>query len=306
MRGLRSSALSVALLSSMSIACGGSDLAQEWQLDRLRILAVRAVPAEPQPGELVTFERLLYVPPDTTLDGVTWFGCIPDGSVGFGCEIDTSVLEQFETFDFATASQEEITELFTTLQEAGFIGFEPGFDPTWLAPPDALDGFTDAQKQEGVNAIVNITALPTDAAEDEVELALKRVPVSENDTPNSNPDVTNITMRGDGFVSGTGTEADPYVVKAGGEVRLFPEVPDEAYETYTYLTSTGEVEERAEEPYWSWYTDGGEFAQNISLPPYDYATYTAPDESGWVGLIAVVMRDRRGGMGWYQVRVTVE
>ena len=55
-------------LALSAAGCGGSDLAQEWQLDRLRILAVRATPAEPRPGDTVTFDRLLYVPPDTTLE----------------------------------------------------------------------------------------------------------------------------------------------------------------------------------------------------------------------------------------------
>jgi len=295
-----------ALVALFSIGCGDSTLAQEWQLDRLRVLAVRATPAEPQPGELVSFDSLLYVPPDTTLDGVTWFGCIPEGDIGFGCELDTSVLEDFENIDPATASPEELAELFTQLQEAGFIGYEPGFDPMWQVPADALDGFTDAEKQEGVNAIVNITAIPAGGAEDDVELALKRVPVSLADTPNHNPDVTGIDISGAGFVSGTGTTADPYVLKAGGEMKLHPVIADDAVEDYTYLTSTGETESRTEEPYYAWYTDGGEFEQNISLPPYNYATYTAPKESGWSGIVVVVMRDRRGGMGWKQVTVTVE
>ena len=304
MHMLRTTALALPLL--FASGCGNSDLAQEWQLDRLRILAVRAVPAEPQPGDTVTFERLLYVPPETTLEAVTWFGCIPDGGIGFGCEIDPTILDSFADFDFASASPAELNELFTALQEAGFIGTEPGFPPTWEAPADALDGYTDAQKQEGVNAIINITAIPEGAADDDIELAYKRLPVSENDTPNHNPEVTTITMQGAGFVSGAGTEDDPYVLKPGGEVKLYPEVPDETYEEYTYVTTEGTVETRTEEPYWAWYTDGGEFAQSVSLPPYAYATYTAPKRSGWSGLIAVVMRDRRGGMGWAQVRATVE
>lgn len=293
-------------LLALTVGCGGSDLAQEWQLDRLRILAVRAVPAEPRPGDTVSFERLLYVPPEQTLESVTWFGCIPEGDVGFGCSLDPSVLEDFQNLDFETATPEELGELFAALEAAGFIGAEPGFAPTWTAPVDALDGLSDAQKQEGRNAIVNITAVPTDAAEEDIELALKRVPVSENDTPNHNPEVTAILVSGPGLMGGSGTEADPYLLKKGAEVQLTPEVPEEAYEPYTYLTSTGEVEDRFEEPYWSWYTDGGEFSQNISLPPYAYVAWTAPEKSGWEGLIAVVMRDRRGGMGWKQVWVQVQ
>lgn len=305
MRKLRSSVFA-ATLGLISSGCGGSDLAQEWQLDRLRILAVRAVPAEPRPGDTVVFERLLYVPPETSLETVTWFGCVPVGSVGFGCDFDPSVLDSFADVDFATATPEELTALFTALEEAGFIGAEPGFDPVWQAPADALEGLTEGQRQEGRNAIVNITAVPVGGAEDDIELALKRVPVSENDTPNHNPVVLDVSMSGKGFIGGTGTADDPYVVRSGGEVQLDPVLAEDSVEEYTFFTSTGELETRTEEPYWSWYTEGGEFAQNISLPPYAYATYTAPAEPGWTGLVAVVMRDRRGGMGWAQVQVAVE
>ncbi|HCH65258.1 MAG TPA: hypothetical protein DFR83_20805, partial [Deltaproteobacteria bacterium] len=277
--------------------CGGSDLAQEWQLDRLRVLAVRATPAEPRPGDTVTFERLLYVPPETTLETVTWFGCLPDGSIGFGCEFDPSILDAFADLDFASATPEELAELFAALEAAGFIGAEPGFAPTWQAPEDALEGLSDSQRQEGRNAIVNITAVPSENAADDTELALKRVPVSENDTPNTNPNVLGIEVEGKGFLGGSGTEEDPYLLEPRAEVQLSPTLADDAIEEYTYITTTGAIEARTEVPYWSWYTDGGQFAQNISLPPYNYATYTAPDASGWTGLIAVVMRDRRGGMG---------
>ncbi len=301
----------VALATLLSVGCGGSDMAQEWQLDRLRVLAVRATPAEPRPGDTVTFDSLVYVPPDVILDGVTWFGCVPTDSIGFGCEIDPTVLDGFAELDLATASPTELAELFTALEEAGFIGYQPGFDPIWQAPLDALDGLDDALRQEGRNAIVNITAIPKDGEEDDIELAYKRVPVSENDTPNHNPDVLGITVEGKGFVGGAGTVEDPFVLKAGEEVELAPVLADDAIEEYTYLTSTGAVESRTEEPYWSWYTEGGEFGQNISLPflpesPFTYATYTAPKQSGWTGLVAVVMRDRRGGMGWAQVQVLVE
>ena len=44
-------------LTLSAAGCGGSDLAQEWQLDRLRILAVRAT-GEPRPGDTVC-DRLL-------------------------------------------------------------------------------------------------------------------------------------------------------------------------------------------------------------------------------------------------------
>lgn len=286
--------------------CNGSDLAQEWQLDRLRVLAVKATPAEPQPGDVVTFDSLIYVPPSDTLEGVSWFGCIPEGDIGFGCEVDTSILAEFEDIDPTTATPEELAELFAAAQEAGLLGFQPGLDPVWAVPPDALDGLTDAQAQEGVYGIINITALPEGAEEDDIELAFKRVPVSLADTPNHNPELVEVTASGPGFVSGTGTADDPLVLAAGKDVELLPVLSDDSVEEYTFLTSTGATETRTEEPYFAWYTEGGDLAQNISLPPYNYITLTAPKQSGWSGLVAVVVRDRRGGMDWHTLQVTVQ
>ena len=68
--------------STLALAgCGANGLAQAWQLDRVRILGVRATPAEPRPGDRVTFESLVYTPAETQLGGVLWFACLPEGGV---------------------------------------------------------------------------------------------------------------------------------------------------------------------------------------------------------------------------------
>ena len=55
--------------------CGGSEMAEEWQLDRLRILGAQATPAEPAPGETVTFESLVFVPEESELESLLWMAC---------------------------------------------------------------------------------------------------------------------------------------------------------------------------------------------------------------------------------------
>ncbi len=64
-------------------------------------------------------------------------------------------------------------------------------------------------------------------------------------------------------------------------------------------------ETRAEEPYFSWYTEGGSFDQPFSLHPSTDVEYTVPKED-FSGFVVVVMRYRRGGMAWQVLRVTNE
>ncbi|NCG22432.1 MAG: hypothetical protein GWP91_25735, partial [Rhodobacterales bacterium] len=205
--------------------CGANTMAQEWQLNRLRILAVRSIPAEPQPGDRVTFESLVYVPTGQSLEGVLWFGCIPQGDIGFGCTFDESALADLEGLDPRTTDPTELAAALEALEEAGFIGFEPFLAPAWQVPLDALGGLTDAQRQEGVNAIINLTATPgfEDGSEPDsadIEIAYKRIPISEAETPNHNPTITDVQVGGPGFIEGTGSADDPLRIKAGQTVTM--------------------------------------------------------------------------------------
>ncbi|MEC7948212.1 MAG: hypothetical protein VX265_11660, partial [Myxococcota bacterium] len=77
----------------------------------MRILGVRATPAEPRPGDRVTFESLVYTPAETQLGGVLWFACLPEGADDFGCELDPSVADLFND-DIEDLSPEEQAALY--------------------------------------------------------------------------------------------------------------------------------------------------------------------------------------------------
>lgn len=289
------------LLPLVLAGCTSSDMAESWQLDRLRILAVRAEPAEPRPGETVAFSSLLYLPEGAALDGVIWFACLPESADDFGCMLSAGAFEDFAEVDPADLSPEELAELMQAAIEAGLIGFEPFLPPSWTAPADALDGLDEREQIEGVSAVVNVTAIPS-GAEDEgdLELAYKRVPVSLAVTPNENPDIAGLLV--DGEPAGPDT---PFAASRGKEYDIEPVLGTGAVETYTYVSSDGETEERTEEPYFTWYAEGGAFYQPFSLYPHSKAVWTAP-ESAWEGLVVVVMRDRRGGMAWSSFTATVD
>ncbi|RME27497.1 MAG: hypothetical protein D6798_04415 [Deltaproteobacteria bacterium] len=290
--------------------CGGSSLSQSWQLDRLRVLAVQAEPAEPRPGEEVRFESLTYLPPDQQLELTAWFACLPDQATEFGCELDASALDSLSGVDPESLTPEEQAGLLQQLLDAGLIGVEPWFAPTWVAPEDALDGLSDTERLEGVSAVVNLTAMPTGAQDEgDFEIAYKRLPISEALTPNHNPDI--VAFRVDGKVFAPGGTVG---VNWGQPLEIEPILADDALETYTYRTSEGVDEERTEEPFVTWYVEAGRFDQPYSLYPNLPVTWTAPlsAEEVYVGdgsveswrLIAVI-RDRRGGMGHAELTVEI-
>ncbi|MGC6510021.1 MAG: hypothetical protein ACON4U_16470 [Myxococcota bacterium] len=301
-------------------ACGGEQLSQTWQLDRLRILGAKVTPAEPRPGEAVSFESLIFAPEGVELETVSWFSCLPVGANNFGCDLDPAILETlFEQFE--NLSEEELGQLFGMLfavqgdiaslpdeplyeplkaaYYAGFSGFEPDFMLGWTAPEDALDGLSEREQKEGLSAITTLTAVPTNADnEDEFEIAYKRFPVSLADTPNHNP--TMDILKVDGTMVN-----EVFYAESEKTYSISPVLSPDSVEDYDYVTPEGDIETRTEEPYFLWYTEGGSFDINFSLYPYSKVEWTAP-KGPFEGIIISVIRDRRGGMDWEAIKVVVE
>ncbi len=282
------------------LGCQSIDLSQEWDLDRLRLLAVRAEPAEPRPGEAVTFTSLGYAPGGRVWSAI-WFACVAASETG--CSFDASLLDGID--DIESMTPEEQAELFAALQAAGLIGFEPGFAPAWTVPEDALAGLTEAEALEGTSATVQVTlSTATADREGETELVLRRVPVSLAPTPNTNPDVGTFEVQGNALAAGTSLTAD-----IGREYEIVATLAGEL-EEYAYVTTDGVSETRTEELEWRWYTDNGTLAAPLSVevddttPTSDTVLWT-PDASGH-GVLHAVVLDGRGGMGWWSVAVTVE
>lgn len=266
------------------LACGEDTLSPEWELDRLRLLAVRAEPAEPKPGDTVTFTSLRFVPEGEDWTAI-WFACVVFEESG--CDIDMSALEGLDT----AIGPDDIE----ALMEAGFIGFEPGMTPTWIVPPDALDDLSEDERLEGRSATVQVTL----ATESDTELVVRAIPVSLATTPNTNPDVGSLTL--DSLVLDPETSV---LVDGGAALDLVATFAGDL-ETYTYVTTDGETEERTEELEWRWYASGGTLSTGEGDETTGEATWTTPDAAGEYTIAAVVL-DGRGGMGWWSQTVTVE
>lgn len=279
------------------LGCDVPQFHEEWELDRLRLLAVRAEPAEPRPGDVVSFTSLRFVPDDAEWSA-SWIACV-DGDTE-GCTIDEDLLSQLEHAD--ELSDAELLALFAALQAAGFVGVEPGMPLGWIVPTDALDGLDDAERLEGRSATVTINL----ATEDDAELVLKSIPVSEATTPNHNPDLTPLTFDGVPVVEGTRLVVDR-INNLDVGVAL-----DGEPETYEYVTTAGEAETRTEAPSFRWYVSGGVltsaeagFSIGDDGSTESEMVWTTPDEPGVYTLAAVVL-DGRGGMGWRSLEVEVD
>ncbi len=288
--------MSLLLLSLLS-GCSVLEMAQTWQLDRLRILGAQAEPAEAKPGDTVTFRSLTFIPETQALESVIWFGCLPTTATSFGCTLDPSLMDSFED---PPEDPEEQLALFEQLQEAGFLGVEPDFPPQWTVPENALDSLIEEDKTEGLSAFINITAIPSDSQEEEdIELAYRRMPISLNPQPNQNPTLANFLVNDVEYA-----EDEIFYAKVGEIYTLDIVLEDGSVEDYPYINIEGSEEIRTEEPYFTWYTQKGTFYQYFSLYPYNEVEWTAPNEAH-VGKIIVVVRDRRGGMNWSWLQVEV-
>lgn len=271
------------------------DLSPGWLVDRTRVLGIRAEPPEVTPGQEATFQALIPDPEGGDLS-VIWLACPldpEDGGIGFGCELD------FGAVDFETAPPEE-------LEAIGFIGFEPFIQPAYTPDATLLEGLDLEARSEGVFVLIQVSALPPEVLEEDVEevdfnaveAGYKRLVVSEAATPNHNPALADFTV--DGHVAPAGT-----VVKldAGQDYELAIGLQDDGIEAYTFLNSSGVVEDRVEEPYAKWYSTGGTVNEEITLHPFMQSTWTAPEEEE-DGTWFTVVRDRRGGISWREVAWT--
>ena len=264
------------------------------------MLAVKAEPAEAQPGEDVTFSALVYSPDGEAVPTI-WFACLPDSATDFGCDIDPALMDELEGLDPENMDPDELAELYAQLVAAGLIGVTPYFEPTWTAPAEALDGLDELAAQEGVSAVITVQAAPTDAeSADDVELAYKRLPISLAETPNHNPDFVSWTVGGETMEDGATVTVSP-----GDTLSIAAVIADDAVEDYVYVDEDGQRETRTEEPYFTWYASDGEFDDTTTLYPLNAVRFSAPSQASSTTL-AVTIRDRRGGMGWATLTVVTE
>ncbi|MCP4809888.1 MAG: hypothetical protein GY913_08080 [Proteobacteria bacterium] len=268
------------------LGCNVGELSQPSEVDRTRVLGIKATPAEPAPGEAARI-RSLAVDPVEGIQTVIYFGCLITESDSFGCE-DLEVLGTYE----------------------------PGGPvPSFTTPEDALDGMTDEEKEDGLNYLLQFLAVPNgvdletaleseDADAAEIgESGFKRVPVSLNSNPNDNPKITGLRFD-DAFEVENG---DTLVLTHGQTYDIEVLLSADSVQDYVYTNSDGETEDRTEEPYFSFHATQGDVVNPWSLYPFGTYEYTAPvDPDPSDGQLWIVTRDRRGGQDWIELNLRFE
>lgn len=282
--------IALLLLSACVIDSGAyprpRDLEDSWEVTRLRLLGVAAEPPEATVGETVRFSALL-ADPSGVAETTVWLACPTTEATPFGCPVDLF------SVDMETATPDELAAL-------GLIGVQPYFEPVYTPSADLLDDADTRQRENGVFVTVQAMALPAGALEGEsfdfteVESGTKLLVVSETSTPNHNPRITGWTIDALPVPDGAIVEVDP-----GQGYDLGAVLAEDAVEDYVAMLSDGTLVESTEEPYISWYATRGELVDAWTIYPYHQATWVAPDDSGAEGTWYAVVRDRRGGMGWW-------
>jgi hypothetical protein len=285
----------VLVLLALVLSACGTDFELQSEIRRVRVLAVRAEPAEvlvdptlssfPAP---VTFSSLA-VTPDGRPVTVTYALCRftntnpYDGS----CPGDTSVPLPEGVLSFQDPGvQAVLNEALQALNPGGGGG-----------PPDPNDPRFREGLAQGVPFFIGYVATDGSGTPEGTERGIRRLTARAAPAPNQNPQVADILVNGvplsGPLPPGTELSFQPLLAEGSAEV---------------YETAEGP---RTEQVFYSWYATGeGEVQALRSLEPVgdrpgdpttDYETPATPGSvTFWV-----VARDGRGGVGWLSRTVDV-
>jgi hypothetical protein len=280
-------------------------------VNKLRVLAARAEPAEVQPGKVTQLTGLVVDPSRTAKPTVFWIACDPDPfNQGRTACATTDTFSDPSTIDLSTG------ELPAGMH---FIGL--GDRAAYFAPPRLFDVLEadDPIRQTGTPALVLMLAIGEEVSplakqeelaavfervrnkETDAVIALFRVMVTEKAVPNQNPEFS--------FVRYGDDEPPPnaHVLFAPDELRIFTAgMTDASYETYRQSSPTETDVEKVERGQVAWFSTHGrlseeavaldsEVPEEFTAPGYDPMDLVPPDRGG---MLWAVLRDSRGGITW--------
>lgn len=308
MRGLASSLV----LAFSAVACGDSFTPYN-EVRELRVLAMRASPASPAPGETTTLDALVVSPSGEALTYAwSWCPLVGTASEGYPCLVDEAALRAeldqasagigatLPTFDLgidATATLPHTVSPLIWQQVCGSL-------QSWGLAAAELDCLT-------AFPVTVLLKVQTATAELRAKKTV-RLRYDVDGAGNNNPTVTGLALqRPQGSVTlddlGTATAA----ADTAHDLRL--DVPETAAESVT--EADGSVSR--ERLLFTWFLDTGtmdaerttfidgqvsleEAAQNIWTTPRAAEIAVNP-ATFWV-----VVHDSRGGVAWTSARVTIE
>jgi hypothetical protein len=306
---MRSLTLFAALLST---ACG-SDFAPYNEVASLRVLAIRATPAWPAPGETATLDALVVSPGGAAVTYAwSWCPLIGPAAAGAPCLVDEATLR-------ATLDQ-SLPGSGATLPSYDRGALEIASLPNTVSPPllrgicTSLKAHSAAASDVACDDTFPVTIELTIRTSTEEVRATKtmRLRYDATSATNDNPAVLGLALGGpDGAVpvDSNGTASVP--VETDTELRL--DVPESSAETFTAMDGRSSRERLL----MTWFVDSGATDKErttfidgeVSLDLATRNTWTTPaakDVGENPASLWVVVHDSRGGVSWTSGTVTLE
>lgn len=274
-----------------------------------RVLGIVADPPEAHPGEVITVHALLGGMRGTPR--TTWVACVAPEASGL----------PFGLPSFGTATSES-----GCFGDAAFglamLG-EGATARVWI-PPGVLDNLplligrlggnlspaTVQQITQQVGLVFSFGL--TVEVDGRTVRAMKRVVISNRVPPNRNPPAPRLTFNGVPVGPRAGdpetceaTGGGAITARPGQAVDLAPTTDESTWaETYPVLTTAGELIERREIGFYSWFATAGSFNSDLTQSPARDNRWTAPAAAGpqnfWV-----ILRDGHGGTSGCRFEVRV-
>jgi hypothetical protein len=277
--------LVLVLAALFTAGCDDNDFELQSELARVRVLAIKAEPAElaftgqDTPPAPVSFSSLSYSPTGAQV-AVTYALCFAGNpyDAAFECPGKDGLPLPDGRLDLTDpAVQEVLTALASALGDQVDAG------------GGAVD--VEAALRVGIPLVVGYEARDGSEGPTGLERGTRRITLRQTAQPNANPVITEVQVDG-------GVPAGP--LPAATELALRPLLAEGSLERYA-AADGGEV---TEQPFYSWYATGdGELQQLRSLEPTGgrpgepTVEYLTPSTAQRV-TVYVVARDERGGTGW--------
>lgn len=305
------------LVSFALLALAGCDYGfrPETLVENMRLLGIRAEPADLAPGETARLDALVLDPSRPgQKNTVLWLGCDPDPfNLNRSACSDFSVLADAGAVFSPDAGLPDGVHVIGFNENAAYSASANVFDA--LPPGDErrVSGtvgqalaFAIAEEVSPTATEEELRALFTRVQNKEVRsvTALFRVRISESPERNQNPTLSTLFVAREAW-----PRAAHVTVLPGEKVELDADAPDAAFERFTNVTPSG-VEEKTERILLAWYSTAGRFTEERTAVREAVKTvFTAPGgedaqdpvPTSREGTLFVVLRDTRGGQAWEQV-----
>lgn len=294
-----------------------------YSVEGLRVLAVHADPPDLAPGQSTSLSALVVDPtaPERR-NTLIWLACNPDPT-----QLDQPECAKYDTLKAfqGVGGDAGMTQLPAGLVPLGMTtpAGVPQFPIFYKAPEDTFSQVPegDPRRVKGTLAVVLMLAIAEEppaswppkeqdlldllerASSKQVPsvLTVKRLRVSENPTPNHNPELDHLRVGEEDW----GPGPQPVKLVPGVWTHFLSFAAEGSAETYQDLDVDGNPVTKTEHLSTSWFTTFGEFDKErtvegeIDHPAHLYVPFVLADVPGdRKGIVYAVLRDSRGGSAW--------